>query len=164
MITSRQIAWPAYLVSASMIAIPIVDAATTLYPWRPSDAHWRFGAVGMLSNALLIPTAGLLVALATALVLNQTTLRRTIGVAGFVVAGLCVVALAMFALDSIQTRAAVRPEMRLSFNVASLTAAAKTLLAAVTYFAFGMAAARSAVRHAPLAPLIPTTERTSRPR
>jgi hypothetical protein len=164
MITSRQIAWPAYLVSASMIAIPIVDAATTLYPWHPSDARWRFGAVGMMSNALLIPTAGLLVALVTSLVLNHTTLRRTISIIGFIAAGLCVVALGMFALDSIQTRAAVRPEMRLSFNVASLTAAAKTLLAGITYLGFGMAASRGIAKQAPEAPFIAMPEKTRSPR
>src|SRR5258705_528621 len=111
--------------SAGCVGPGTLVFAISLYPWRPSDAHWRFGAVGMLSNALLIPTAGLLVALATALVLNHTMLQRAIGVVGLVVAGLCVVALAMFALDSIQTRAAVPPEMRLSFNLAALTPAGK---------------------------------------
>lgn len=139
-----------------MIVIPIVDAATTLFPWNYSEPRWRFGAVGMLSNALLIPTAGLLVAHATSLVLNHTGVRRAISIVGYAAAGLCVLALAMFALDSLQTRAAVRPEMRLSFNVASITAALKTLLAGVTYLTFGLAGRRSAKQAAPGVPLIPT--------
>lgn len=149
-----------------MIVIPIVDTATSLFPWHLFDSRWRFGAVGMLSNALLIPTSGLLVAFVTALVLNHNPVRRTIGIFGFVAAGLCVVALGMFALDSLQTRAVVRPEMRLSFNVAAITAALKTLLAGVTYLAFGWAGVLAGAKPAAGGvPLMPTPgERAGKPR
>lgn len=120
----------------------------------------------MLSNALLIPTVGLLVAHVTALALNHTAVRRAIGIIGYAAAGLSVLALAMFALDSLQTRAAVRPEMRLSFNVASITAALKTLLAGVTYLTFGLAGRTGAAKQAvPAVPLIPTPgEKAQKPR
>jgi len=123
-----------------MILIPLVDALTSLYPWHPGDARWRFGAVGLVSNALLIPMAGILVAFVTASVLEHRGIRRAIAIIGFAAAALCLAALGSFALDALQTRAAVRPEMRLSFNVASITAAIKTLLAGITFAAFGIAA------------------------
>lgn len=143
MLQSRQLAWPAYLVAVAMILVPLVDAWTTLYPWNFADARWRFGAVGLVSNAMMIPLAGLLVAFVTAWVREQRTLLRVIGGFGFVASVVCAAALVSFALDALQTRAQVRPEMRLSFNVASITAALKTLLSGATFLAFGLSGWRA---------------------
>lgn len=142
MTDSRQIAVPAYLVSFALIVMPLADVMTTLFPWRLMDSRWRFGAVGLISNALLLPIAGLLIAYIVATVLNHWTLRRVLGALALVGAAIAVVALGLFALDALQTRAAVRPEMRLSFMVASLAAATKTLVAGVTFIAIGLAALR----------------------
>jgi hypothetical protein len=135
---SRYLAWPAYLVAIAMIAIPFADSWTTLFPWNIGDARWRFGAVGLISNALMIPLAGLLVALTVAWMRSQRLVMRTIGVVGFLGALLCVLGLGSFALDSLQTRSQVRPELQTSFTVASITAAIKTLLAGATFLAFGL--------------------------
>jgi hypothetical protein len=135
---SRYLAWPAYLVALAMILIPLADSWTTLFPWNLGDARWRFGAVGLISNALMIPLAGLLVAFTIAWVREQRGVMRAIGLVGFLGALLCVLALGSFALDSLQTRSQVRAEMRLSFNVASITAAIKTLLAGATFLAFAL--------------------------
>jgi hypothetical protein len=138
MLQSRLLAWPAYLVAAAMILIPLADSWTTLYPWNFGAARWRFGAVGLISNALMLPLAGLLIVFVLAWLREQKVLLRVIGVFGFVGAALCLLALASFTLDALQTRAQVREEVRLSFNVASITAAVKTLLAGATLLAFGL--------------------------
>lgn len=139
MLNSRFLAWPAYLVSVAMMLIPLADAWTTLYPWNPGDARWRFGAVGLVSNALMIPLAGLLVAFTMAWLREQRIVMRVISILGFLGVLLCAIALGSFALDALQTRSQVRPEMRLSFNVASVTAAIKMLLSGATLAAFGLA-------------------------
>ena len=140
MINSRHITLPAYLVAIAMIIIPLADSFTTLHPWNAADARWRFGAVGLISNALLIPLAGLLVAFTAAWTRQQRAVTRTIGVIGFIGALLCLLALVSFGLDSLQTRSQVRPEMLTSFVVASVTAGLKTLLAGATFLAFGISA------------------------
>jgi len=137
MLQSKQLAWPAYLVAIAMMLIPMADAWTTLFPWNFGEARWRFGAVGLVSNALMIPLAGLLIAFVVAWAREQRVLLRVIGILGFIGATWCVLALVSFALDALQTRSQVRPEMRLSFNVATVTAAIKTLLAGATFLAFG---------------------------
>lgn len=143
---SRYLAWPAYLVAIAMILIPLADSWTTLFPWNLGDARWRFGAVGLISNALMIPLAGLLVAFTIAWVREQRGIMRAIGLVGFLGALLCVLALGSFALDSLQTRSQVRDDMRLSFTVASITAGIKTVLGGATFLAFGLCAWRLA-RH-----------------
>ena len=142
MIESRQIAWPAYLVAIAIVVIPLADVATSLYPWRFLEARWRFGAVGLVSNSLLIPMLGVLIAYVTAVILDHRTTRRIIGGVSFAAMALCLVALVMFGLDAVQTRAGVRPEMQLSFGVASAAAAIKTIFATVTFLAIGVAAFR----------------------
>ena len=97
---------------------------------------------GLLSSALLIPMVGVLVAYITATLLERRRAKTVIGIVSFVAAALCLLAIASFVLDSLQTRAMVRPEMRLSFNVASITAALKTLLAGAIFLAFGVASRR----------------------
>jgi hypothetical protein len=139
---SRQLAWPAYLVSAALILVPLSDVLTSLYPWRFFDPRWRFGAVGLVSSSLLIPTAGMLIALVTAAVCDHRVMRKIIGIAALVVATVCVVALFFFGLDALQTSAAVTPQMRLSFNVASIAAAMKTLIASAITLAIGLSALR----------------------
>lgn len=142
MTENRQIAVPAFLVSLALILMPLGDVFTTLFPWRLMDARWRFGAVGLVSNAMLLPVAGLLIAYVTATVFNYWTLRRVLGVLSLLGALMCVVALGLFALDALQTRAAVVPQMRLSFTVATLAAAIKTLIATTSLVAIGIAAIR----------------------
>jgi hypothetical protein len=146
------------LLSAALILIPLVDAFTTLYPWNVGDARWRFGAVGLVSNAVLLPLLGLLLAYITALWFNQRTMRRVIGVLSFVGAGIALLAIVMFGLDAVQTRASVRDELHLSFAVASVTAALKTLIAAATLLGLGVAARRgpnsTRAKNQSVAPLI----------
>ena len=141
---SRHLAWPAYLVALTMMLAPLVDIWTTLFPWNFGEARWRFGAVGLLSNALMIPLAGLLIAFAIAWSREQRTMLRAVGVIGVLGALVCLLALFGFALDALQTRSQVRPEMRLSFNVASVTAALKTILGGATFLAFGLSGWRAA--------------------
>jgi hypothetical protein len=142
MIESRQLAWPAYLVSLGMIFLPLSDVATSLYPWRFMDARWRFGAVGLVSNALLIPVVGLFLALVMSTLLDHRVLRRTIGILCGLGAVICLVAAGLFGLDALQTRANVPPQMHASFTVATLAAAFKTLLAIATLAALSVAALR----------------------
>ena len=166
MVQSRRIAWPAYLLSAALIIFPLSDTLTSLYPWNIGDARWRFGAVGLLSSALLIPMLGLLLAILTAWALDQRLARRVLAILSLVAATVCVVALVSFALDAVQTRAAVRPEMQLSFKVAATTAAIKTLLAATILAVLGIASIKgsgAASRASREVPLFTTGSRPTHP-
>ena len=121
MIQAKKLGWAAYVVSAALILFPLTDTFTSLYPWNIGEPRWRFGAVGLLSSALLIPMLGVLVALVTATVLEQRMARRVLGILCIAGAVVCLGALGSFALDALQPRAAVRPEMQLSFKVAAVS-------------------------------------------
>lgn len=129
----------AYLVAFLLIAIPMFDASMSVAPWHLGSAQWRFGAVGLLSNALMIPAAGALIAVVTAVLCNHVVTLRVLRVLTWIACATVVLSLALFVLDALQTRASIRPDMTMSYQVASLTAACKLLLGAITFALFARA-------------------------
>ena len=151
----RGLALSAYLVGATLIIIPLVDALLSISPLRFGDYRWRFGAVGMLANALLIPNAGFLLLLATAIIYSHTTFRRILGIVALVGATVFVFTIGLFALDALQTRPAVQPAMTLSFTVATLSAFTKMILGTTLLFVVGLTGTRdSGVRDTQSPPLL----------
>ena len=139
----RFLGFSAYLVAATLIVVPFFDAAMSLWPWQPASAQWRFGAIGLASNALMLPCAGILIALATSISLGQPRASRWLGMLCAAAALATSLSILLFALDAMQTRANVAAAARLSFNVASATAIAKLLIGTITLAAFARAGWRS---------------------
>ena len=156
----RSLIAAAYVVGIALVVVPFADAAITVLPFRPDDVRWRFGVIGVLANALLIPDAGLLLLLTTAILAGHTRARTVLGVLAVIGVVGCVAAIGLFSLDAVQTRAVVRPGMGVPFAVASVSAVVKLLLATATLVVLsvvGLRAPASPVapeKHAPL-PLIP---------
>lgn len=139
----RYLALPAYAVAAALVLIPLTDASLSLWPWRPGLAQWRFGAIGLFSNALMVPAVGLLIILTTALLLGHWRTLRVFG-ALCALGALCTFgSMFLFALDAIQTRANVAVASRASFNAASITAVGKLLLATIALAGFAVAGLRT---------------------
>ena len=143
---SRLLAAPAYFVALLLIGIPVFDAMMSVAPFHIGVAQWRFAAVGLLSNALMIPAVGFLIAVVTSVTLDHPGAKQTIRVVSWVMVPVLVAAIGFFALDSMQTRAGVRPEMQLSVLGASVTAVCKLLLGIVAFVLFARAA-RTSPRH-----------------
>ncbi len=133
----RQLAPGAYLVAAVLVVFPLFDSGFSLSPWRITSAQWRFGAIGLLSNTLMIVALGAFIAVATAVVLNQDRVRRTLGIASWILAVVLLVAIAAFALDAVQARPDIRPDVLYSYEVASYTAEVKLLMGALSFALFG---------------------------
>jgi hypothetical protein len=90
----------------------------------------------------MLPCAGLLLLLATAIWNEHTVFRRTLGVVALLSALICLVGVVLFVLDAVQTRPEVRPGMISSFLIASSSAVIKLLLATITLFAVGLVGVR----------------------
>ena len=135
----KHFALPAYLVALSLVGIPYFDAAMQVYPFNLGNAQWRFGAIGLVSNAFLIPAIGILLALAVAIALGHAKVLKTLGVVCAAWAIFMVLTFGLFGLDAFQTRLNVTPEASLSFAVASVTAGVKLLISVVTLAAFAIA-------------------------
>ena len=124
---NRPLAHAGYLLAASLFAVPLVDAILPLLPLRVGDERWRWSAVGQVSNLLLIPLIGILLAIAVAAATNDRRVRHVIGI----VCGLLALALAImsvsFVLDYLQIRTAVIPRLRHASSMASITTDVKNV-------------------------------------
>ena len=133
---SRHIAAPAYMVSIMLIVIPLGDAWLAIVPMHLERAQRRYGAVGIMSNAAMIPMSGFLIAFATARAMNQVRFLRFLGLISALGVLLTISALTLFILDALQGSASVPPELRLSFKVATPFAIGKLLLSLGAFAAF----------------------------
>ncbi len=127
----RNFAWPAYTVAFMLVVIPFFDATMQLWPLKPGDTQWRFGAIGLYSNAFMIPALGLLVALATALIFGHARFVKVLGALCGTAAGLTTILLLLFVMDAVETRLKIAAAVRLSFAVASFTAGGKLILGVI---------------------------------
>lgn len=135
----RTLASSAYLVAFLLIAIPVFDASATVAPWAPMTSQWRFGALGLLANAMMIPASGALIAIVTATMNDHTKALKWLGRLAWLVATFCLFAIIVFALDAVQASPQINPALMLSYKVSVMTATVKWFLGAVTFAVFGIA-------------------------
>jgi hypothetical protein len=138
-IVARRLAPCLYLLAIILIVVPLVDAATTAMPSHAGNVQWRFGAIGLLSNTLLTPGLGFLLAVVTAVTFQHLRTQRALAILSWLAIVALVGLLVMFTLDALQTRPLVRPEHRIAYYVACVTAACKMVLWMVAFFLFGRA-------------------------
>ena len=123
-----------YLLSALLIITPLVDGTMQLLPFRFGDERWRFGSVGTLSNILLVPLLGFLIAIAVATLTDARRVKRVLGticvILGVVLAAISV----LFILDYFQVRIAVTPKFQRSVGIATTSALIKNLVAIIILF------------------------------
>ena len=110
-----------YVVAIMLIVATLSDALPALWPFRLGAAEWRFGAVGLMSSALMTPLLGAFLILAAAAALDH---RRVLTVSSWLLFALVVVLVAVavvFALDFLEVRTRIQERVR----PAALGAAAK---------------------------------------
>ena len=151
----RQLAPGAYLVAFLLFCIPFFDASLSLAPWHLANSQWRFGAFGLLSNALMLPAAGALIAVATGIVAGHARGLRVLSVLGWLLVVILLASTVLFSLDALQSRRLIRPEMQLSYYVASATAFGKLVLGmlAFLFLARGSRLDRGISRESTTAPI-----------
>jgi len=136
----RRFAVPGYIVAVAFMVLPVFDQVMQLVPTlHIHEAGWRFGALGLLSNILLLPLLGMTLAFALSAIFEYRKWQRGLSIVAVVGIVLVVIAMGVFALDAIQVRSLMRAERLSAWTVATLTATAKYLLAAVTLAFFAKA-------------------------
>jgi hypothetical protein len=120
----------AYAVALILILIPLFDAIALILPIRFGEVRWRYGTVGLLANATMIPVAGLLLAFFVANALDHRKVLRTLGVLAWIGVVGAALFLVSFALDGLQTYKEVNPTQHLAFLLASATGMAKLFFSA----------------------------------
>lgn len=130
--TNKPFSRAGYLLAFLLVALPLFDAATGVWPLRLSDERWRFGAVGTLSNITLVPLLGLFLAIGIAILADHRRVRRLVGWICAIFAVAMAAFAVLFILDFFQTRTLVRPQFQGAMTTATTTALVKDLLALIT--------------------------------
>jgi hypothetical protein len=117
-----------YAIALLLVVLPLLEFTLTIWPMRPGVVMWRFGSYGLLTQALMLPTVGVFLALGLARFLGH---RRMQIVLGAIAALVCVALLggaALFALDSLQARSLARADMMQQVTITLVRAFAAALV------------------------------------
>jgi hypothetical protein len=164
----RQLTWPGYLVAVSLVAIPLLDAVLDLARSHGSGGPTRAILVATASSTLLLPSAGVLLALVVAVLADDGRTQFAVGL----VASLGTVAGVVFLMLLLLEIASGRPgEASERSALPIVVIAAKLLVETLTLGALGAAGIREAraarrARSTDAAPLLmhePVVDRASEP-
>jgi hypothetical protein len=143
---SRVLIATGYWLALLLLVLPLLEPIVTLLPPRPEQIRWRLLAFGALSQSLLLPMVGSMVAIGTAVLLGQRKVVRMLGVVSMM-AGVLLGAVAMlFTLDLLQYRGAIGPELQDYYQVAGMNYLVAFVLSAVFLMWIGAASWRAARR------------------
>jgi hypothetical protein len=143
---SRVLIATGYWLALLLLVLPLLEPLVTLLPPRPEQIRWRLLAFGALSQSLLLPMLGGVVAVGTAVLLGHRRVVRTLAFVAMM-AGVVLGAVAMlFTLDLVQYRSAIGPELKEVYQVAGVNYLVAFLLSAVFMMWIGAAAWRAAGR------------------
>jgi hypothetical protein len=129
---NKHLARAGYLLATLLVIIPLFDTTMQVWPLRLSDERWRFGAVGQLSNLLLVPLLGLLLIIAIATFRDSRRIKRVVGAICAILAVVLAVLSVLFILDYFQARTIITPKFQHAIAVATTSAMLKNVLSIVT--------------------------------
>lgn len=128
-----------YAVATLLVVISALDFAATIWPFLPSEAGWRYGAIGLLSGFLLTPLVGVVLATLVAVDQRHTVVLRVLGFSALAIGALLLVGIVAFALDAIQVRRdAATAELRRLTELSAAKAAFKILFGTVATIWLGL--------------------------
>jgi Na+/phosphate symporter len=116
-----------YLVAALLVVVPIFETVASVFPLQLGDVTWRFGAVGLVTQALLTPVLGMTLTVYLASWHgSRTDLLVLAGLCTFAMIGL-LAAFPVFVMDALEMRMLVEGDAQRAVDLATAVAAGKLL-------------------------------------
>jgi uncharacterized membrane protein len=116
---------PLYGVALLLVATPMFDFLTSVFPIRAGNIEWRFATVGLLSGFLLTPLLGYVLAMLAAQIGGHRIVQRVLAICALIMTALLALMLVAFVLDVLQLRSVVQAEAATAFKGASIKALVK---------------------------------------
>jgi hypothetical protein len=141
----------AYLLAACVLLffmgiVPLAEAFLSTLPGNIGNVAWRYGAVGVITEALALPLTALVFSAGLALAMDWRIPMRLLALLAALGSLISIVLLPLFVLDALQLRGAVRLELRRPFDMAAVLAAFRISVAAVLGWMVAWGGWRSAAR------------------
>jgi hypothetical protein len=126
-----------YGLGALLVVQPPLEVISAAWPLRFGEVGWRFGVIGSFQQLATTFVVGVAVIMLAAYLLGHRVVVRSAAVTALVVVVLFILAAAGFALDYVQLRRMVRPELVHSFDMTSMRAGVTALLSIVALAVLG---------------------------
>ncbi len=126
-----------YALGALLLLQPPLEVVAAAWPLRLSEVGWRFGFVGGLQHLISTFVVGMALLALAAYLLQHRLVLRGVAIAALLMGVLLILGMASFALDYVQLRRMVRPELVGKFDMAAMRAGISLLLAIVALSVLG---------------------------
>lgn len=150
--TLRAFAWPGYFAALLLVAFPLADLVTNVWPLQLGNVQWRYGGLGLLSGFFLTPVLGMLLAVGVAILLEHRVVLRGLSLANLLGGVLLAGSVVLFGLDWLQMRPTMSDEARRAMDIGSLKALVKFAAAALLVGWMGVVGFRASRRRSHRAP------------
>ena len=131
-----------YGIGLVLILLPVLETFAALWPPNPSNAGWRYAAIGIFFTFLSMAPLGLLVALSCATLLRHGLAVRALAVTSLLLAIVIAVLFGSFSLDFVQVRTLIQPRVKGGFDVAGVKATVTAILSLVSCMILALAGFR----------------------
>jgi hypothetical protein len=111
-----------YPLAALVTLSPILNGVFQVWPLRPTEVMWRFGAVGLITPSILGVVFGTVIVITIAALLGHRRVIRAMSVLSFGMVLVVTGALLMFAMDYLKLLSTVNPDFRAQFDAAAMRA------------------------------------------
>lgn len=135
-----------YLFAFVLVASPLADLASTVWPMRPTDLTWRYGFLGLGAGYLHTPLLGVTLAMMVAWWTENPGIARGVGFVMLASSVVLLTAMGMFMLDVLQMRGLREPEVRQAVLVGGLLQELKYGTAVLVLAALGFGSVRTAAQ------------------
>ncbi|HET7603916.1 MAG TPA: hypothetical protein VFK36_12910 [Gemmatimonadales bacterium] len=126
-----------YGLGALLVVQPPLEVISAAWPLRFGEVGWRFGVIGSFQQLSTTFVVGVGVIMLAAYLLGHRMVVRSAAVTALVVVVLFILAAAGFALDYVQLRRMVRPELVHTFDMTSMRAGVTALLSVIALAVLG---------------------------
>lgn len=120
--TYRPLLKSLYPLAVLVTLTPIFNGVFQVWPLRPREVMWRFGATGLLTPSVLGVVFGIVIVIGIAALLGHRRVIRLMSIMSFAMVLVVAAGLVMFALDFLQLRGSVNPDFRAQVDTAALRA------------------------------------------
>ena len=133
-----------YLVGALLLFGALTEPVLQVWPLRPGNVSWRFGAAGLFAGGMIGMTFALAWIMGVAALLSHRRVLKTFAVLSLVCSLILTAAAVLFALDFLQIRVSVNPEVRSGLDMTVLRAMLTIVLCIPATLVLGLAGWRTA--------------------
>jgi len=125
--------------------VTLAEIGVAAWPFRVHDVGWRLAVAGAASGGAGTALLAIFFALVIAVVADDRGVIWFISIICAIAAIFCITGGGLFALDALQMKGSVKPELASRYNAALIWGLTKIALALIVFVSVGISAFRSAI-------------------